>query len=76
MRFHVNIPRKKTFTNSPDPSRELESTFEINRNMEMYEHELYFIAQMFEDNWQPRDTVIDRTEGTVNNVGLKRFVGR
>jgi hypothetical protein len=30
---------------------------------------------MFEDNWQPRDTVIEHTEGTVNNVGLKMYVG-
>jgi hypothetical protein len=26
---------------------------------------------MFEDNWQPRDTNFEDTEGTVNNVGLK-----
>jgi len=28
---------------------------------------------MFQENWQPRDTTIDRTEGTINDVGLKRY---
>jgi hypothetical protein len=30
---------------------------------------------MFEENWQPRDTIIDRTEGTINDVGMKIFAG-
>ncbi|KAK3296365.1 uncharacterized protein B0H64DRAFT_321485 [Chaetomium fimeti] len=46
-----------------------------NRDNDLYEHELYFLSQMFEDNWQPRDTAIDHTEGTVNNVGLKKYAG-
>ncbi|KAK3365571.1 hypothetical protein B0T24DRAFT_710668 [Lasiosphaeria ovina] len=52
------------------------AVIKINRQTDLYEHELYFIAQMFEENWQPRDTIIDRTEGTVNNVGLKRYAGK
>jgi hypothetical protein len=39
----------------------------------LYEHELYFISQMFEENWQPRETTIDYVDGTVSNVGLKRY---
>lgn len=30
---------------------------------------------MFEENWQPRDTVIEYAEGTVNDVGLKQYAG-
>ncbi|KAK0620665.1 hypothetical protein B0T14DRAFT_431637 [Immersiella caudata] len=52
---------------------EREQIIKTNAENDLYEHELYFVAQMFEPNWQPRDTVIDRTEGTVNNVGLKKF---
>lgn len=44
-----------------------------NAELHLYEDELYFIAQMFEPNWQPRDTVIDFEDGTVNNVGLKKY---
>ncbi|KAH6839427.1 hypothetical protein B0I37DRAFT_316278 [Chaetomium sp. MPI-CAGE-AT-0009] len=46
-----------------------------NRDNDLYEHELYFVSQMLEDNWQPRDTAIEYTEGTVNNVGLNVYVG-
>jgi hypothetical protein len=44
--------------------------------MNLYEDELYFIAQMFEESWQPRDTTIDNTPGTVNDVGLKKYAGQ
>jgi hypothetical protein len=30
---------------------------------------------MFQDDWQPRETAVDRAEGTVNNVGLKIYAG-
>ncbi|KAK4446912.1 cutinase transcription factor 1 beta [Podospora aff. communis PSN243] len=53
--------------------KEREQIIKTNNENDLYEHELYFVAQMFEQNWQPRDTVIDRTEGTVNNVGLKKY---
>jgi hypothetical protein len=52
-----------------------EDKIRTNRENDLYEHELYFVAQMFEDNWQPRDTIIDRTDGTVNDVGLKVYAG-
>jgi hypothetical protein len=54
---------------------EREDVVKTNRDNDLYEHELYFLSQMFEDNWQPRDTAIDHTEGTVNNVGLKKYAG-
>lgn len=53
--------------------KEKEQIFKTNQDNELYEHELYFVAQMFEPNWQPRDTVIDHMEGTVNNVELKKY---
>ncbi|KAK0642135.1 hypothetical protein B0T16DRAFT_421071 [Cercophora newfieldiana] len=53
--------------------KEREQIIKTNAELQLYEHELYFIAQMFEPNWQPRDTVIGNEQGTVNNVGLKKF---
>ncbi|GAB1320924.1 hypothetical protein MFIFM68171_11134 [Madurella fahalii] len=55
--------------------KEKEPIIKTNIEHDLYEHELYFISQMFEENWQPRDTVIDYTEGTVNDVGLKQYAG-
>lgn len=52
-----------------------EDIIKTNRENNLYEHELYFVSQMFEDNWQPRDTIIDYTEETVNDVGLKVYAG-
>ncbi|KAH6627534.1 hypothetical protein F5144DRAFT_652459 [Chaetomium tenue] len=54
---------------------EREEVIKTNRDNDLYEHELYFLSQMFEENWQPRDTMVEHTEGTVNNVGLKMYVG-
>ncbi|KAG7290159.1 hypothetical protein NEMBOFW57_000156 [Staphylotrichum longicolle] len=53
--------------------KEREDIIKTNTENDLYEHELYFISQMFQENWQPRDTIIDRTEGTINDVGLKRY---
>jgi hypothetical protein len=55
--------------------KEREDIIKVNKENNLYEHELYFVAQMFEDNWQPRDTEIDRSEGTVGEVGLKIYAG-
>jgi len=54
--------------------KEREGVIKTNRENDLYEHELYFVSQMFEENWQPKDTIIDRTDGTVNDVGLKKYV--
>jgi hypothetical protein len=40
----------------------------------MYEDELYFISQMFEENWQPRDSAIEFDDGTINDVPLREYV--
>jgi hypothetical protein len=40
---------------------------------ELYEDELYFISQMFEEDWRPRDTAIDYQEGTLYDVPLKKY---
>ena len=52
-----------------------EDVIKTNSKLDLYEHELYFIAQMFQENWQPQDTIIDYTEGTINNVGMKMYAG-
>jgi hypothetical protein len=41
----------------------------------IYEHPLYWVAQMFEKNWSPRDTVIDYDDGTINDVPLRKWYG-
>jgi hypothetical protein len=53
--------------------KERELLFKTNKDQTLYEHEMYFVAQMFEENWQPRETVVDFDEGTINNVGLKSY---
>ena len=52
-----------------------EDIIKTNNANDLYEHELYFISQMFQENWQPQDTIIDRTEGTINDVGMKMYAG-
>jgi len=39
----------------------------------LYEDDLYFVSQMFEEDWMPRDTVIDYDGGTVGDVPLQRY---
>lgn len=41
--------------------------------IDLYEDDLYFVSQMFEEDWTPRDTVIDYDGGTVADVPLRRF---
>jgi hypothetical protein len=41
--------------------------------LELFEDELYYIAQMFEDDWNPRSTKMDVAIETVNNVPLRKF---
>jgi hypothetical protein len=39
---------------------------------ELYEDDFYFVSQMFEDEWMPRDTVIEYGDETVAGVPLPR----
>ncbi|KAF2092916.1 hypothetical protein NA57DRAFT_49246 [Rhizodiscina lignyota] len=48
--------------------------FRIAKDIGLYEHELYFISQMYEDDWQPREIAIDFDEGTINDVPLREYV--
>ena len=43
------------------------------RDRELYEHDLYFVSQMFEDNWQPRDTRIDFDGGMIYGGPVKKY---
>ena len=43
------------------------------RENELYEDDLYFVSQMYEKEWTPRDTVIDFGDETVVGVPLKQF---
>ena len=39
----------------------------------LYENELYFIAQMFEKDWSARETKIDYDDGTIGDFPLKKY---
>ncbi|KAK2772710.1 hypothetical protein FQN53_004457 [Emmonsiellopsis sp. PD_33] len=55
--------------------KEREDIFKTTKDITLYEDDMYFVAQMFEDSWTPRDTVIDYDDGTVNDVPLSKFYG-
>jgi hypothetical protein len=40
----------------------------------LYEDDLYFVSQMFEEDWMPRDTIIDYDDGTI--YGMSPADGR
>ncbi|KAK5662535.1 hypothetical protein OQA88_8447 [Cercophora sp. LCS_1] len=40
---------------------------------ELYENDLYFISQMYEENWTPRDPRIDYDGGTVHGGPVKKY---
>jgi hypothetical protein len=44
-----------------------------NKKCNMYENELYFVDQMFEENWRPRDTKIDYDSGTIYGGPVRKF---
>ena len=41
--------------------------------MELVEDELFFIAQMFEDDWTPYSPKVDYDDGTINNAPLRIY---
>ncbi|KAK0725842.1 hypothetical protein B0H67DRAFT_571698 [Lasiosphaeris hirsuta] len=43
------------------------------RENELYESDFYFVSQMYEDNWQPRDSRIDFDGGTVHGGPVKKY---
>jgi hypothetical protein len=59
--------------NSKEMVLEREAKFRRKKEHAVYEDDLYFVSQMFDDNWQPTDTVIDYDGGTVADVPLKQY---
>jgi hypothetical protein len=49
-----------------------EDRFRRTLEFELYEDDFYFVSQMFEDEWMPRDTVIEYGDETVAGVPLPR----
>ncbi|KAH8883017.1 hypothetical protein GQ53DRAFT_664708 [Thozetella sp. PMI_491] len=47
--------------------------FENLRNLELCEHPLYFVSQLYEENWSPRDKVIEYGDATINDVPLAKY---
>ncbi|KAN0095460.1 hypothetical protein V8E51_016171 [Hyaloscypha variabilis] len=55
-----------------DMVKDKQDKFRRNWEHELYEDDFYFVSQMFEDEWMPRDTVIDYGDETVAGVPLPR----
>ena len=49
----------------------IEDKIRITHKLNLYEDDLYFVSQMFEENWTPRDTIIDYTDETISGEPLK-----
>jgi hypothetical protein len=49
-----------------------EDKFRRTLEYDLYEDDFYFLSQMFEDEWMPRDTVLDYGDETVAGVPLPR----
>jgi len=51
--------------------KERQDKIRITHKFNLYEDDLYFVSQMFEENWTPRDTIIDYTDETISGEPLK-----
>jgi len=51
-----------------------EARFRRTWENELYEDDFYFVSQMFEDEWMPRDTNIEYNDETISGVPLPRHV--
>ena len=51
-----------------------EARFRRTWENEIYEDDFYFVSQMFEDEWMPRDTIIEYNDETISGVPLPRHV--
>jgi hypothetical protein len=58
-------PKARMLTNT------IEDKIRITHKFNLYEDDLYFVSQMFEENWTPRDTIIDYTDETISGEPLK-----
>ena len=58
-------PKARMLTNT------IENKIRIINKINLYEDDLYFVSQMFEENWTPRDTIIDYTDETILGEPLK-----
>jgi len=48
-----------------------EDKFRRINEIELYEDDLYFVAQMFEENWMPRDIILDYSDETTSGAPLQ-----
>lgn len=52
----------------------IEARFRRTWENELYEDDFFFVSQMFEDEWMPRDTDIEYNDETISGVPLPRHV--
>jgi hypothetical protein len=69
----VSVRNKKFITTNLTKDTS-ETRMKTAMDNDLYEDELYFISQIFEENWQPRGSVIDFDEGTIYDVKLREHV--
>ena len=50
--------------------------FKEMKDNELYENRMYFIAQMYEEKWTPRDTKVEFDDGTVYGGAIKKYYGQ
>lgn len=55
---------------SADAVHETEDKIRVANQIALYEDDLYFVSQMFEKDWTPRDNIIDYDNNTVAGVPL------
>ncbi|PMD55147.1 uncharacterized protein K444DRAFT_538366 [Hyaloscypha bicolor E] len=55
-----------------DMVKDKKDRFRRTMEFELYEDDFYFVSQMFDDEWMPRDTVIEYGDETVAGVPLPR----
>lgn len=54
--------------------KERKARFRRTWENELYEDDFFFVSQMFEDEWMPRDTDIEYNDETISGVPLPRHV--
>ena len=62
------IPRVSYFGCTTDELLSLEDQIRIMKAHELFEDELYFVSQMFDKDWTPRDTISSGTHDTYLNM--------
>ncbi|KAK0642132.1 hypothetical protein B0T16DRAFT_334307 [Cercophora newfieldiana] len=67
----IFLQKTRALLAEKDRAEEIRYVHEAN----LYENELFFVSQMFEENWQPRDIEIDTGSETIYGGPVKVYYG-